>query len=82
MAGYSVGSAIQFGAFRAISNRAENGMRQTATTGSINPTDVAVAGVTGFTMRFAAPVVVSTTIGDMLRGYVGSVALGTAVNTS
>jgi RHS repeat-associated protein len=76
IAGYTVGSAIQLGAVGAASNMAGNALSQYATTGTINTTDLAVAGITGFAAGAAAPIVASTGIGSMAAGYVGSIGLG------
>jgi hypothetical protein len=82
IAGYTVGSAIQLGAVGAASNMAGNALSQYATTGTINTTDLAVAGITGFAAGAAAPIVASTGIGSMAAGYVGSIGLGATANVA
>jgi hypothetical protein len=83
IAGYSVSSSLTLGAVGSISNMAGNVMGQTAALRegeSINGTDVAVAGVTGFAAGMAAPVVGSTYIGSIAGGYIGSAALNSVAN--
>jgi len=80
--GYTVGTALEMGAIGSATNMAGNAVGQIASSGSVNPTDVAVAGVVGFAAGVAAPAVGTTAIGSMAGGYAGAVGLGATANTA
>ena len=80
--GYTVGTAVEMGALGSATNMAGNALGQYASSGTVNATDVAVAGVVGFAAGAAAPVVGATAVGSLAGGYAGSVGLGAAANSA
>jgi hypothetical protein len=69
VAGFTVGTALEMGALGAASNMAGNVAGQVLVPGgslnAINPTDVAVAGVVGFTAGVTAPLSAASMVGAL-----------------
>jgi hypothetical protein len=79
--GLTVGTVAQMGALGSATSMAGTAVGQLASTGTVNPTDVAVAGVVGFASGAAAPIAGATMLTAAGLGAVSNVAQYTATQS-